>query len=666
MKKEKTSYTRIEGKENIDKLAFRLREHTKRNKNPGHINYKIHHLLHDPFTFVNAYTKISKNRGALTEGYNDEGVMKLFGLETATSIAKKIKNNTYKFKPVKRNWIPKPGKTKKRPIDVPTQSNRIVQEAIRGILEAIYEPEFEKWGKDTKHLSNNYGYRPGKSTWSALQTLKEKSQRCTIAIEGDIVSAYNNVDHDILISILKKRIKDKKFLNLIKQLLKCGVMDGHQYEHSIIGTPQGGIVSPLLFNIYMFCFDQFVYDEIILPIINAEKGKRGDDANKAYRRARSQTDKSMKELQELKKKLKTQFDPQTKSDLKLALKDFKRKRSIRNTTPYGNVERLEKKAVYVRYADDWVLTLTCNKNEAEVIKQKIAKYLETHRNMRLDKEKTKITHIVNGYHFLGFEIRKMKAGVKQMFVLQKSAGGKIQRPLKRTTSGQLTIEPHSDRILTRLKQNQFCNNKYEPRAKPGWLVYEEYDIVEKYSQIFRGIYNYYLPCERLTRLNRISYILQYSCGRTLARKRDTTLKKVMTRYGKNFVINKTIKNTKGTDIIRTAKFLTLTDLRKPQPNYKPVEEGSDPFRIHQYWRTKMKIYNECCLCGETKGVVLHHLNSVRNLKETSKKNSHQRIRSTIGRIQIPVCHNCHKKITYGQYDDPKRPIKFFNEFLAKL
>lgn len=301
MKKEKTSYTRIEGKENIDKLAFRLREHTKRNKNPGHINYKIHHLLHDPFTFVNAYTKISKNRGALTEGYNDEGVMKLFGLETATSIAKKIKNNTYKFKPVKRNWIPKPGKTKKRPIDVPTQSNRIVQEAIRGILEAIYEPEFEKWGKDTKHLSNNYGYRPGKSTWSALQTLKEKSQRCTIAIEGDIVSAYNNVDHDILISILKKRIKDKKFLNLIKQLLKCGVMDRHQYEHSITGTPRG-IVSPLLFNIYMFCFDQFVYDEIILPIINAEKGKRGDDANKAYRRARSQTDKSMKELQELKKK----------------------------------------------------------------------------------------------------------------------------------------------------------------------------------------------------------------------------------------------------------------------------------------------------------------------------------------------------------------------------
>lgn len=580
-KEEKKTFINESNSESL-RLSFRLREHTKRNENGEHINYKLHHLLHDPFTFVNAYAKISKNKGTLTEGHEDEGVMKLFGLQTATRIAEKIKNNKYQFKPIKRIWIPKPGKNKKRPIDIPTQSDRIVQEALRGILEAIYEPEFKNWGEETKHLSNNYGFRPGKSTWSALDIIKKKSQRCTVAIEGDIVSAYNNVDYNILLSILKKRIKDKKFLHLIKQLLECGVMNKQIYEHSIVGTPQGGIVSPLLFNIYLFGLDQFVYHKIILPIINADKDKRGDDANKTYRKIRRQTDQSYLRYQEIKPP--HQLQPEK-----------------RNSTPYSNVARLERKAVYVRYADDWVLTLTCNQKEAEDAKTKITQYLLTERKMQLDDEKTKITRVSDGYHFLGFEIRKAKSGIKQTFTTQKQSNGKTVRMLNRTTSRQLTIEPHSDRILNRLKMNDFCNDKYEPRAKPGWLIYEEYDIVEKYSQIFRGIYNYYLPCQRLTRLNRISYILQYSCARTLARKRDTTLQKTFNKYGKNLIIQKAIENTKGENVTRTVKFYTLTDLKRIQPTTSPVDRDNDPFRIRQYWENKNENIQRMLLMRRDKG-----------------------------------------------------------------
>jgi retron-type reverse transcriptase len=262
------------GYEQIQQLSKKLKKHTKRNENLNHINYKIHYLLHDPFTFVNAYTKISKNKGALTEGYDDDNIMEYFGLTQAKKIAKQIKKGTYKFKPVKRTWVPKPGKSSKRPIDVPTQSNRIVQEAIRGILEAIYEPVFIEQGEKTKNLSNNYGFRPKHSTWTALDKLNKHSKKCTLVIEGDVESAYNNVDHDILINILKERIKDKKFLSLIKDMLKSGIMNDQKFEHSLNGTPQGGIVSPLLFNIYMLKFDEYIYEEFITPVLEENKKKK--------------------------------------------------------------------------------------------------------------------------------------------------------------------------------------------------------------------------------------------------------------------------------------------------------------------------------------------------------------------------------------------------------
>ena len=145
----------IEGPKFIETLGRNLGKHTKRNEDTSHINYKIHYLLHDPFTFVNAYAKISKNKGALTEGVEDDNVIQSFGLEKATNIAKKIKEDKYTFKPVTRTWIPKPGKKQKRPIDVPNQSDRIVQEAVRGILEAIYESVFNQQSELTNGLSNN-------------------------------------------------------------------------------------------------------------------------------------------------------------------------------------------------------------------------------------------------------------------------------------------------------------------------------------------------------------------------------------------------------------------------------------------------------------------------------------------------------------------------------
>lgn len=662
MSREKQSELKKKGYEKVLKLSKKLQKHTERNLNIKHTNYKIQYILHDPFTFVNAYTKISKNKGALTKGYNDDNIMEYFGLEQATNLAKQIKNGTYKFKPVKRTWIPKPEKNKKRPVDVPTQSDRIVQEAIRGLLEAIYEPVFKSLGERTKDLCNNYGFRPKCSTWIAIDKLNRYSKKCTVVIKGDVISAYNNVDHDILLNVLKKRIKDKAFINLIKDILKSGIMDDKKFEHSLNGTPQGGIVSPLLFNIYLLDFDEYVYDKFILPILEENKNKKKRIISKEYKKVKYHCDKALREFRAAKKK-----QLRDKKEIKILRKKFKKLEAIRNQTPQSKFHSTTKNAVFVRYADDWVLTITSTIAEAQQIKKQISEYLLTHKKLHLDEEKTKITTTSDGYKFLGFEIRIRTKKPRLKRVLIKDIHGKYSRPLKRTTSRQLTIEPDKIRILKRLRLLKFCNTNNEPRGKASWLVYNDFQIVQKYNKIFRGIFNYYAPCERYNRLYQISYILQYSCAKTLARKKKISMKKIFMKYGRKLGISITTKSIKD-ERVRYTEFNNLTQLiyRRKNQIHKPITPiDSDPFRIQEHWRTKFKLYNECCMCGETEGIALHHINSLGSIK-TKKRDDFEYIRSQTNRVQIPVCTNCHNDITYGRYNNPKKPIEFFNEFLAKL
>ena len=416
----------------------------------------------------------------------------------------------------------------------------------------------------------------------------------------------------------------------------------------------------------MLDFDQYIYKEFIVPILksNEEKPKR-EKVSPAYTAARRKVATAKKELEKAKRNAKIKTKEIT--TLRKKIKQFANER---NKTPYAKIESLPKGSVYVRYADDWVLALTCTKKTATEIKQKISEYLKEKKKMELDMEKTKISFVSTGYKFLGFEIRMGIAKPKQMRVLQlDKKTGIYSRVLKRTTSRQITVEPDSERILKRLKRLKMCKNNYDPVAKPTWIIYDEFEIVQKYAQIFRGLFNYYEPCARLSRLNYVSYILQYSCARTLARRKKVSLKEVFQLYGKNLIIKKTILGTKK-ESVRTIKFQDLTTLKKQseQKSKKKiyVVEYQDPFRIQEHWRTKFKMYNECCICGSEGPIALHHINSLRSINSKNQKDRYENIRSQINRLQIPVCTPCHHKITQGEYNNLKTPIEFFNEFLAKL
>ncbi len=206
--------------------------------------------MSDPDLLRIAYKKLSTNKGALTPGpYGDtpDG----FSEEKIQIISKKILNGTYTWSPIKRIMIPKPGKTTKRPLGIPEFTDKLIQETIRMTLESIYEPHFN-------NINCNSGFRPNRDCAYAIRKIRQKAQFATQVIEGDIVGAYNNVNHPILMKLLSKRIKDKKFLKLLWNGLKSGIIENNSFTDSFLGVPQGGICSPIIFNIYMHEFDLFM------------------------------------------------------------------------------------------------------------------------------------------------------------------------------------------------------------------------------------------------------------------------------------------------------------------------------------------------------------------------------------------------------------------------
>lgn len=652
---EETENFLLENKNNIVYKSRFLTSHTRRNEDTNHINHKIHYLLHDPHTFVLA---TCKNKGVLTKGVKeDEEASAFFGLEQATAIAKQFKTQTYSFRPGRRTWIPKPGKTAKRPLDTPTQQDRIAQEAIRGILEAIYEPEFRQFADQTNSLATNFGFRPKLSTWHAVNQLKTFGQGTSQIIEGDISKAYNTVNHDKLLSILNRRIKDQRFLRMIKMLLENGIMDDGRLEHSLEGVPQGGILSPLLFNIYMFEFDKFVYKTIVSPVMSQVSKPR---KSKQWQRLGYAMKKSL---------IKWQESPKDKAAYDEYYKPFKEMEKERLGLPSYEISSLAKRALFVRYADDWILAFTGTNYQAQLHKEKMSKFLREELFLSLSEEKTLITHIQDGVNFLGFRIAMTKPNQNKYHkeLVFNNSAIKFARITRRSMTRKIHIYPDHDRIWKNLTLGGFCTKRdLFPIGIRSWCQFDEYEIVLKYRRIMVGLTNYYRNCDNVYSLNRVSYILQYSCAKTIATRQKITMSQVFLKYGTNLEIKRTLKTAKN-EKTTTTTFPTLSQLRKEgRLEYKERNKlDYDPFKIHNYWRTKAKIYNNCCICGSDDRVALHHINSLRSIKP-QKRDRYEYIRSQINRIQIPVCFPCHLDITHGKYDKDTTPIQFYDKFLATL
>src|SRR5262249_53357608 len=236
---------------------------------------------------------------------------------------------------------PKPG-GKKRPLGLPSWSDKLVGEVVRLLLEAYYEPRMSV---------RSHGFRPGRGCHTALCGIADLWTGTTWFIEGDIADCFGSLDHEVMLAILAEHIHDNRFLRLIKQMLQAGYLEDWEWNATLSGAPQGGVASPVLSNIYLDRLDSFV-ETVLIPEYTRGKGRRHhsgyNKVSKAIRAARDSGDRAaVRALQQQQRTLPT-GDPRDPG--------YRRLR-------------------YCRYADDHLLGFTGPKAEAEEIKARLAAFL---------------------------------------------------------------------------------------------------------------------------------------------------------------------------------------------------------------------------------------------------------------------------------------------------
>ena len=338
----------------------------------------IYRLLYNRELYLRAYGRLYSNQGAMTKGTTAETVDGM-SLAKIDRIIDALRFERFRWTPVRRVNLPKPnGGT--RPLGIPTWTDKLLQEVIRMILEAYYEPQFS---------DRSHGFRPDRGCHTALSNVTTHWTGVRWFVEGDIKGCFDNIDHDVLLSVLDEKLHDNRFLRLLRYLLKAGYVEDWKYGRTLSGTPQGGVVSPILANIYLDRLDQFV-ETVLIPAHTQGTARRRNrqwgalSTRLAYHRKRGN--------HSLAKALRQEMQQLPSGD------------------PYDpGYRRLR----YVRYADDFVLGFIGPKAEAEQIKESLEKFLHESLKLELSKEKTLITHATSqAARFLGYELINQQANTK--------------------------------------------------------------------------------------------------------------------------------------------------------------------------------------------------------------------------------------------------------------
>lgn len=606
----------------MESTALKRLEHIRNNniRNSTWINSDLYRLLYKADLYIAAYEKVKSNTGALTPGSTKE-TLDGFSLEKISRIIEMMRNMNFEFRPARRILIPKPGKKKLRPLGIPNATDKIVQEVLRMILEAIYEPSFSE---------NSHGFRPQKSCHTALRQVEQEFDGTKWLLEGDIEGAYDTVNHKVLLKIMRRRIDDDRFLGLIKKALQAGYLVGARgLLRPLIGTPQGSIISPILFNIYMSPFDAFL--EQLKETYIREFGGRKRKSTTQYNENATQMALVRKEID-----LET-----TLSIRKELIRRLHTLRIQRTQLPAYKDESVPIRINYVRYADDWIVGINGPRHIAEEIKNKVSKFLQEELKLTLSPEKTKITYLKEAKgRFLGYDIYVNPT--KRVIKVKNSKG---QIFLKRTTGHSIQLDAPMPSIISRLQWKGLCDGNGRPLSKRSWTTMEDHRIVAQYRAIMNGILQYYNGAMNQRKLIRIQYILQHSCAATLSHRHQRSLKKTFAKYGPTMTVTHMMETKNGPEQRSTS--LTLRQFNKTHRKWSLQKEFRDPFSLYAYRRTRSKLSEMCCICGADSGVEMHH---VKHLKSTVHTKNFDQIMSMLNRKQIPVCAECHQSIHFGRYD----------------
>lgn len=587
-------------------ILDRIRLNSRNNKEGIFTRLYRYMLRHD--LYYNAYKNLYANQGASTKGVDDD-TADGFSKEKISSIIATLTDESYMPKPVRREYIPKKrNSTKKRPLGIPTFTDKLVQEVLRMILEAVYEPTFSNC---------SHGFRPNRSCHTALKSLKKEFTGTAWFIEGDIKGCFDNIDHHALINIISTKIKDARLIKLIWKFLKAGYMENWKYYATYSGCPQGGIVSPILSNIYLNELDNFaakVAKEFFKP--------KGRIRTYEYGNFVSKRDYA-------KKQLKTATG-QRKAEL---LKKIKVLETGMRKTPFS--PKTDKVLKYIRYADDFIIGVKGGKADCERIKSEFSAFISQTLKMELSDEKTLITHSNQYARFLGYDIR-----VRREQSL-KPHGNHLARTLNNTVEMNI---PFEDKIMPFLFGKaivgQSHDGKIEPIARRYMYRCTDLEIITTYNSELRGMCNYYGLASNFTRLNYFAYLMMYSCLKTLGGKHNRTSKKMLEKYQiKNGGWGVPYKTSKGQ---KRREFARYQDCKNPSGFNDIIIEYAIRHAGTRTTFDKRLSAEVCELCGKTNvPLEIHHVNKVKNLKG---KQNWEIIMIAKKRKTLAVCKGCHHKI----------------------
>ena len=437
---------------------------------------ELYRQLFNPALFLMAWGRIYANDGAMTPGPCGETADGM-SLAKIGRIIDALRHERYRFQPVKRVYIPKKNSRKMRPLGLPSWSDKLVGEVVRILLEAYYEPRFS---------GRSHGFRPGRGCHTALAEVADVWSGTTWFIEGDIADCFGSLDHSVLLRILSEKIRDNRFLRLIRNMLRAGYLEDWTWNATLSGAPQGGVASPVLSNIYLDRLDKFA-ETVLIPEYTRGKSRKANPAwtkvARAIAAARRRGDRA-------------------------AARDLRRQR---RGLPAGDPgDPGYRRLRYIRYADDHLFGFTGPKAEAEQIKQRLARFLHDDLKLELSPDKTLITHArTQAARFLGYDIT-------------------VQHSLSRpAVNGVIGLRVPRE-VITAKTAPYLKHGK--PWHRPELMNLDDPAIISAYGAQYRGLAQYYLLAGNVSRLHRLRWVMETSMLKTLGAKHRSTVTKMARRY----------------------------------------------------------------------------------------------------------------------------------------
>ena len=560
---------------------------------------ELYRQMFNKSLYLLAYGNIYSNQGAMTPGACNETAD---GMSEAKigEITAAMRGEQYRFAPVRRVYIPKKN-GKLRPLGLPSWSDKLVGEVVRLVLEAYYEPQFS---------GRSHGFRKGRGCHTALREVQNTWTGTVWFVEGDISDCFGKIDHEILLKILAEKIHDNRFLRLIRNMLKAGYMEDWQYHETLSGTPQGGVVSPLLSNIYLDKLDKYIERELIPQHTRGTRRKANPQYRElAARRRAALQDGDREQARELEKQMRA--------------------------LPYGDpMDPGYRRLFYARYADDHLLGLIGPKAEAEEIKTKLAAFLRETLALELNTAKTLVTHARTGAaRFLGYQITVQHSSTK-------ITNG------RRSVNGRIALRVPRDAITAQCA-------RYRRRGKPWHRSIlqnlPDYDIVQTYGAEYRGVANYYLLAQDVWRLNRLRWNAETSMLKTLGAKHKSTVTKMAARHkakvitddGPRTCFEARRKREGKPDLVARFGGIPLKrDRRAVIRDPAPIPPAT-PYRelIHRLRRKR------CELCEHGATVTVHHVAKLASLgKPGPGQPAWAALMARMRRKTLIVCAPCHEYI----------------------